>query len=530
MILLRQRPQLLKTTTNQYVKRYLQHYSTKGRIAAATFINVKDQTNIEQVVETVQQENGIKAKSMFITATPNHSLQLLNYIRDSIEVPGSAQIIGAVVDSLAYGSQRDGISVLVFGKNNNNNKDDSGKDTDYEIEINSAVRLASEEEQERMSIGRPSVRGVVTARNPWTLSDSYLSIQIPGNNSSKQSAISIPLANTLFETGTQATLLVNRYSKIPMTGKRNTLLGGAPAEDQFIEPGTLLSALQVTLPFFTNSDSLQINSIAPLVKLTTNTDGGGGDNGKPHIITACKNNMIKTIDRKPAAGFLESCITLMAGPKKQETTGMPSSLSRKVFAAIGKSNNNNKQFSTETNKLKHLQQFKEAYGSGESDKQHQQQQQQNNNNHLISETAQTSRYEVIAGGGGSWSPRASMLVLDPHASPDIGDTITFSLSDSSMPILSNSLEYRKLLKSSSKIFNDSFINNNDNKTTTKDNNNVGIVLDCAPILESSKNNQADLFEQNTVLDGVFCAGSEQGVLVDDIKYNVPGEVLEIFKE
>lgn len=416
-----------------------------------------DEQDIAGIIKKTENRLGFNADMLLIMATPAHSVALSEYIG---KLNNGTQAIGAIVDSLAYGSQRNGISALLL------------KDLSKEkrkMEITEAIKLQTEEEQMLNSLGKPSVRGVRTARNPWTQTQAYLSISIPTGG--KDATVTIPLANTIFNSGVETTLLHNKGQE------KDEARESANAE--------LFSSLHIRLPFFNVqqgsnavecqgiytpiSSVLSTKSVAPLIKLTT---------GGPHKITAVKTNMLKKIDNKPAAGFLESCVSLMA-PKPGSSADVPDKANeRKVFATVIE---------------------KEKAG----------------------EKGKASRFEVIAGGGGSWSPRASMLVLDPHASPSTGDTIEFYLSENS-EIFEKGV-YQKLLKENGVEV--------DSEKVGSEENGVKLVMECAPVLEEvtgyeSKWGLID-YAENSELEGVFTFGSEQGFLVEDVKYTVPGEILEI---
>lgn len=56
-------------------------------------------------------------------------------------------------------------------------------------------------------------------------------------------------------------------------------------------------------------------------------------------------------------------------------------------------------------------------------------------------------------------------------------------------------------------------------------------MECSPVLENvddfnGKSGLVD-YPENTVIEGLFTLGSEQGFLIEDVKYSVPGEIVEI---
>lgn len=442
------------------------------KVRASTILNIRplsennsgttlSHSDIQDLVRKTEKQSGFQADSLFLVATPNHAAALTNFVES---FNPSKQVIGAVVDSLAYGSQRDGLSMLLFGTN-----EEASNEKKALIEIKEAIKIESEEERLSNVLGQPSVRGVRTARNPWTLSESYLSISLPSSGS-KDSTVSIPLANTLFNTGIQTTLLYNTAGN----SSKESSTASIPSPES--AASTLLSSLHVKLPVFKTDSSIKstgvttpisslvtTKSAAPLIELST---------GERHKVSDAKSNMLKKIDGKPAAGFLEASVTLMSGSQRPASSRTSE---RKVFAAV-----------------------------------------------TSPQDSKTSRFQVIAGGGGSWSPRASMLVLDPHAVPKPGDEIEFFLSESSD--IYDEGAYQKFLEN-----NQVDINNNSN--TPRSDNEVKIVMECSPVLENvddfnGKSGLVD-YPENTVIEGLFTLGSEQGFLIEDVKYSVPGEIVEI---
>lgn len=171
------------------------------------------------------------------------------------------------------------------------------------------------------------------------------------------------------------------------------------------------------------------------------------------ILTSCKSNMLKTIDNVPAAGFLERCADLQVAP-----TSTASSAERRVFVKLA-----NKGF-----------------------------------------------YEITAGGGGSWSPRASMLVIDPSSSPEAGDSVEFYLSDSSIKL---SKEEREVVKNNQ--------------------NTLNFVFECGFVQEELPNSissETVSYEKDTVIEGLWGFGSEKGFIVGEKKYNAPGEMVHYLQE
>lgn len=450
------------------------------RVGAATLLNFQPATpggpsvaDVAGFVETAQASAGFSAQSVLLVATPGFAAPLVDYVTGSSGSSDNAPqvVVGAVVDSLAYGAQRSGLSALLFSNEGDSDEEDGAA----HIRVKEAIRLQSEEEQQRGALGKPSVRGVMTARNPWTLPEAYLSVSIP-TAGTKDTSVSVPLANTIFESGVPTTLVYRAPASAEAAGeggiKRRTqpTLGApaaaAPAPTESLA-NTLLSSVHIELPFFSRG-ALATRSVAPVTLLTT---------GGPHTITDCKSNMIKAIDGKSAAGFLESCVALMDPHRGAEAVPQHAP-ERKVFAAI----------------------TRDAAEGG-----------------VTPEI--TSRYEVIAGGGGSWSARSRMLVVDPAARPAPGDRVAFYMAEAAQ--LYDAAAYAAFLESHGVL----------RTPAAAAGAPVRVVLECAPVLESVEalEGRSGLvgYAPNTLVPGLFALGSEQGFLVGDAKHSVPGEILEI---
>lgn len=152
-------------------------------------------------------------------------------------------------------------------------------------------------------------------------------------------------------------------------------------------------------------------------------------------ISSVTDNMLKTLDKEPAARYLEKCADLKSARDPA------------VFAELD---------------------------SGEM-------------------------FKVVAGGGGLWSPRASMLVLEPPASPRRSQMLRFWLE---LPGLSSDLE--------SQLINTPY---------------EGIIAEVAPIPQTTADEKPILdFKSNHHIP-LFGFGSEQGFFVGGQKHAISGESL-----
>lgn len=355
-----------------------------------------------------------KALSVIIACTPAHVNELYNLI-NSKDIGGHLrplQRIAFVVDSVPFGAQRKAFSCLFFNDR---------------VGIHDPVPLGAPESMagvDPTNLAGESVRGNQMGRNTWKSSNSYISISYEPNGD-----IIFPAANTIFSSGTESVILHN-------------------TRDRATFPGMLLSSVKLGLP---SDVKLQIvAALAPLKQI------GDGD----LKVTASVNNMIKTINGRPAASFLESVSEIM------DPAEFDANVPRKVFAEVKGS-----KFSV------------------------------------------TSRYEVVAGGGGTWSPRSSMLVLEPQATVSKGDSILFHLA---MPLKGPESYEKYGLKQQARALESS--------DTSK------VVLECTPMSEST--NEPDLIEYSpdTIIPDSFGIGTENGFLINDIKHSVNGELVVLESE
>ena len=330
---------------------------------------------------------------MVLATTPQYSTQLYDYVISNND--NNVQILGLVVDTVPFASQRNGMSALMMPEL---------------LKIQDPI-AQDQNEQSGSSKGRIN----------WTQSNSFVSLEVGRNTN-----VILPTANTIFESGTESTLIYNFSEK-----NVNDMMARV-----------LLSSVRVSLPQSCQFNSESVNW-SPLFII-----------GKADLeISSAKSNMIKTIDGHPAAQFLENAEELQSGTPETQRQ-------RRVFAFIQSPLDNS-----------------------------------------------TKRFEVVAGGGGTWSPRSSMLVLEPQANLKPGDKITFYLYDPS--INDNDAKLQANAANASKV------------EQTK------IVIESSPVLESSLQAPAISYASDTLLTTVFGLGCETGFLLNDTKYSVDNESITI---
>ncbi|CUM51360.1 unnamed protein product [Debaryomyces tyrocola] len=261
-------------------------------------------------------------KSLLLLSTPSLLTQV---IEESIHLyqDNGIQVIAAGIDCMVPNSRRHGVSEMWLDK--------------Y-IEINDSVRLEERDDINNQPKERDGVH-VVKANKNWKNIDSKFSINIRPD-----SKIDLKLANTIFSTTNLVTLFYFQPSHL---GEQSN-------------SGQTLCDLRVTLPADLFKESPKIESKDKWTPLRDS-------NSESLVITSCTGNLVKLINKKSAAGFLEQNDRLMN---------------------IGS---------------KDTQVFVKIYKKG-------------------LEIAQ--RFKVIAGGG-EWGTKANILAISPEAKLDVGDRIEF---------------------------------------------------------------------------------------------------------
>lgn len=358
---------------------------------AATVVNP-----VKPISQYINEING-RANSLVVATTPDLAPELLDYL-DKYPVKSTGTVVGLVSDAIPFGAQRHAMSILAL---------------DSRINILDAVALEPS--------SQPGTKSK-TGRSNWDLSSSFFSMALVNKTGNVVHDITLSTANTLFSTGSQSTLMFKD-------------------ETQHSDlSGTLLSALRISVPGSWAESADQCVALQPLVGYE-----------EPLIVTGAADNMLKTINGRPAASFLENSSILM------NPEGDPHD--RKVFVEI-----------------------------------------------TSASTAEVSKYEVIAGGGGTWSPRSSMLVVEPPAVLHKGDQLKFSLSTAIKTVdqfqASPHPEHIEQIQATTQTH---------------------ISLECASIAESFEEQELFRYPENSVLHHRFGLSSEHGFILDDKKHAVYGE-------
>lgn len=473
-----------------------QQQQQQRRSLSASAVSIINPT-LASVADIVKKERSkldlslFDPKAVLVVATPQFSESLIDYVvgpasaaaassstssstssdsSSNTEEPQTLQIVGAVVDTIGFGSQRNGVSVLFIDK---------------KFEILEAHELDQSFGDSSKRLGRSGAdltnKGIVSARQTWHLPQGFLSIEgfgtgEAGDQAAGKKELAVPLANTLFTSGLPSTLLFNH----PGHDLNGVLLGSL----QLRISNSVNTNTNTTIANTNNNGGrhlsvLSTSAAAPLLNLNTGSN----------LITDAKSNMVKSIDGRPAASFLESSKTLMEfNPRAHSGTG-----EKKVFAELTTTTTAAAAAAAETAET--------TAASNQKSR------------------GKTQRFQVTAGGGGAWSPRASMLVLEPQARPEPGMIINFQLAHD--VLLGTHGDHRTFIES----------NGISTAPTLEEQDHLAplnrVVLECAPIHEFTEFPDLISYPKDSVLPGMFSLGSEQGFLLDDCKYSVPGEVIQL---
>lgn len=283
-----------------------------ARIQFQRFLGVSPRLNAYLTKTTLSPQNfqlvppKFDAKSLIVFSTGNN---LSKVIEETIKLHENSKvsIFVAGIDSI-INSNRDGVSELWL---------------DEQIQIKDQILL--EEKDGPKELKESDGINIVTARTNWKNIDSSLSLNFGSDN------VSIRLSNTIFQTGNLVTLYYLNHSS---------------------GSGQLLSDLSLDLPLSIKT----IETKDKWVKLTSKLK-----------ITDFKGNLLKSINNKSAASFLETNEKLMS-LKSKET---------EVYCKIYR------------------------------------------NNIIL-----PLKYKVIAGGGG-WGSKAHIIAISPQAKIQKGDEIEF---------------------------------------------------------------------------------------------------------
>ncbi|KAK9241416.1 hypothetical protein V1525DRAFT_384814 [Lipomyces kononenkoae] len=282
--------------------------------------------------------------SLLLITTPQYANELYSFIAD-----GSLafSVFGAVVDVVPPGGKRDGISYLWTSQPIKLSRSNS-----------TPLSLArSQNPHTRDYPVEPAARGRYVSKGGqnWVLNKLYLSLAF--NNGAKN--VRIQSASTIFETGVEGIL--------------------AAREAGATEP-ELYGTMELDIPL---NISFEDRERTPALVVLENKSMLEGEPSTMYI-TSKKDNIIKTINGRPASSFLEASLAaslFLEGPPPMET----------------------------------------RFRSKDADNQ--------KNRSVYAVLDDKSRYKVIAGGGG-WGARAGMLVLDPEAEIREGAKIQFWVSTS----------------------------------------------------------------------------------------------------
>lgn len=279
-------------------------------------------TSINPVNFRLSPPTNFEAKSLVLLSTPSLLTQL---IEESIHLyqNNGIQVIAAGVDCVVPNSQRHGISEMWL---------------DEYIEVNNSVKLEDRDDVNTQPKERDGVHVVQVNKN-WKTIASNFSINLHSD-----SKVDLKLANTIFATSNLVTLFY--FQPGHLTGQSNS--------------GQTLCDLNVTLPFNLFKESPKDESEDKWTPLYDSKS-------EPLVITSCTGNLIKLINKKSAAGFLEQNDRLMSIGSKDT----------QVFVKL----------------------YKKGLDVGQ-------------------------RFKVIAGGG-EWGTKANILAISPEAKIESGDRIEF---------------------------------------------------------------------------------------------------------
>ncbi|KAG5363446.1 hypothetical protein CJU89_2619 [Yarrowia sp. B02] len=374
---------MLKRTTTSLLRQVTQKRELHHAFTAIA------PTVSDSVFSQVLDSRRPEAKSLFLTATAQYATNLVSTTERIQSEHPDIQIVAAAVDTVGPSCSRDGFSAVWF---------------DSKIAVKDSVSV---EGQETPNSPLADSRGLSVGRTNWTTQTSLLSVAFGGTS------VVMPLANTLFTSGSQSTLFFSdRHS-----------------DD--INNGHNLTAVAVDLPF--DKKLGKSDNWTPALELFDYQT-------ESQIVTQCRENLIKEINGLPASSFLQNCPTLVANPSKDTL----------VFATLG-----------------------------------------------------DDTFKVIAGGGG-WGNRASMLVLDPGAKIAKGAEVHFkAVFHPSMFPLNDKPDW---------------LNEELPKVTIQE-CKTSVCFQCSPIVEELVD------EVPQVIDNMLAYGSEAGFLIDELKHEVPNELV-----
>lgn len=378
---------MLRTTTT-LLRRIPQTRQLHHAITAIA-PSISPEAIFSQVISA--RDNVPEAKSLFLTATAQYATNLVSTTEKIQSEHPDIQIVAAAVDTVGPSCSRDGFSAVWF---------------DERMTVKDSVSM---EEQDIPNSPLSKSRGISVGRKNWTTQTSLLSISF------NKTSVVMPLANTLFSSGSQSTLFFSDKSSDSANNGHN------------------LTAISVELPFDVEKPLKKTQNWTPALELFDYSS-------EEHTITQARENLIKEINGQPASSFLQNCPVLVSNPSKDTL----------VFA-----------------------------------------------------TLEDDTFKVIAGGGG-WGNRASMLVLDPGAKIKKGMKVKFkAVFHPNMFPLNDKPEWL----------------NTDLGLVEIQECKTSVCFQCAPIVEEL------VEEEPKVMQNMLAYGSEGGVLVDELKHEVPSELV-----
>lgn len=289
-----------------------------------SFVRFKSymKTTLNTIDPEITIPTNFNAKSLLLLSTPSC---LPRVIKEAIKLyDNNIQVMVAGVDTVSPNSIRNGISELWL---------------DGHFDVNNAITLKEVEDASEPDRQPDGVNIVTVKGRSWKKIDSKCNIQFNGNSN-----FSVPLANTLF----------NLNSIVTMFYLQPKFLPNQETSD------TILSDLSISLP----KDTINETLIKTYDKWTPLFDV---NNHEPLYITKSVGNLLKQINNKSAAKFLETNQELMQLASKDT----------EVYVKI-----------------------------------------------YPKDTNVPYRYQVIAGGGG-WGAKADTIALSPNAKFKAGDRIEF---------------------------------------------------------------------------------------------------------
>ncbi|KAK9464777.1 hypothetical protein V1512DRAFT_272607 [Lipomyces arxii] len=304
-----------------------------GTILRPTAVAQAEPFTLMNAVSNLVEPVKFKPESLLVLATPQYANELYAAVAES---KSTYATFGAIVDVVPPGAKRDGISYLYTAKPITV---EHGITLDRTRQHSSHGHTHSDGKTDLAARGRFVAKG----GEQWTLSRMYLSLSFNSGDKS----VKVQTANTIFETGVEGVIVAKQPGQNPV----------------------LYSRLDLAVPL---DISFQPTDRKPPIKVL--------ETAETLYVTSVKDNIIKTINGKPASSFLEASLAaslfLEQPPPMQHSLSAPPSgpdqKARSVYAVLDDS----------------------------------------------------ARWKVIAGGGG-WGARSGMLVLDPDVTIREGAKIQF---------------------------------------------------------------------------------------------------------